>query len=301
MGKTIKNIHEVPATCDERFAPIHNDVFVSWRKLGIVRSGISHLRPGYRMGRQMPQQQMMILTTGGCGYAHGATQDHEWKLEPGSLFMSGPRMPVAFGCHEQHEQQKQHWDIYWWYVEGHSENTLSYYHQDCESTKILSASMEALFAETGDIERNREWSLEAEQADINTRSILLSDVIAHYLAEFIRTPVNQVLNTQKQQLMVLWREVDRNLHKDWSIGDFAAFLQVSTATLQRWMKKYYHTSCHQMLIERRMQRACQLLLHTDYSLESIAELLAYCDGFTFSNAFKLKYGVSPSHYRKQQE
>jgi len=286
MGKRITNIHEVPAACDERFAPIHSDVFVSWRKLGICRSGISYLRSGYHMGRGQTRQQMLILTAAGHGYAR--SEDQQWSLEAGSLFMSGPGMPIAFGCTDDH------WDIYWWYVEGHNESDLEYYCEPCEQTQILAASMEALFLEAGDIPRNREWSDEAGKSSINSRGIMLSDLIASYLTEFVHTPKSQVLNSQKQKMMVLWREIDRNLHKDWSMGDFSEFLDISPASVQRWMKKYYKTSCHQMLIERRMTRATQLLLHTDYPLEDIAKQLAYCDGFTFSNAFKLFHCVLPT-------
>lgn len=292
MGKTIKVRHEIPAACDERFAPIHSQTFVPWRKLGIMRSGISHLCPGYHMGRVHAPQQMLILNHSGRGYAF--SEDEEWQLEPGTLFMSAADQPIAFGC------DGDHWQIYWWYVHADTANTFDYVYEPCEDETIISASMEALFRETGIIEQNNEWSQQAATMQTNNRSQMLSELIADYLSPYIQVPAQQQLNSQQQQLMAMWREVDRNLHKDWSMRDFAAFLHISTATVQRWIQKYYQTSCHQMLIERRMLRASQLLLHTDYPIEAIAQQLAYCDGFTFSNAFKLKYGVSPSHYRKEQ-
>ena len=68
MGKTIISRSEIPLACDERFAPIQSQALASWRQLGIVRSGISRVVPGYHMARPLTTQHMLILSTGGAGY-----------------------------------------------------------------------------------------------------------------------------------------------------------------------------------------------------------------------------------------
>lgn len=288
MGKTIIQRSEIPAACDERFAPVTSDIYVPWRRLGIVRSGISHLVPGYHMGRPVARQQMLILCTGGRGYAFHEAQ--EWSLESGCLFMSGTNSPIAFGC------AGDHWDIYWWYAEG-DQSDFDYYCEPYAHAGILAAAMEALFEEAGDVPREREWTDEAPVRN-RERALRLSELIATYLSDLIQAPDQLRLDKQEQQLQTLWREVDRTLHQDWDIKAFAAFLDVSTATVQRWMHKYYGKSCHQLLIDRRMYRSRQLLLHTAYTLENIAEQLGYCDAFTFSNAFKKYTGRSPAQFRE---
>ena len=296
MGKTIIPRSEIPVACDERFAPLHHDSYLSWRKLGIVRSGISHVVDGYQMGRGPNQQLMLILTTVGKGYAH--SEQESWGLIPGSMFICGPAQPVAFGC------AGSDWTMYWWYLDVPADLEIDYRFADCEQAAVLAANMEALFSELGDIPRDQEWRAQIagmENDNKQARSVLLADLIASYLSEVIDAPLHQQLDNQEQALSVLWREVDRNLHKDWTLNDFADALQVSSATVQRWMHKQYAKSCHQLLIERRMQRASQLLLHTDYSLENIAQQLGYADAFTFSNAYKQCYGLAPSHYKLRNQ
>jgi AraC-like DNA-binding protein len=155
-----------------------------------------------------------------------------------------------------------------------------------------------LFEEAGDVAKARAW---ADQAPVHNRerALQLSELIAAYLCELIENPAEMQLDRQEQQLMALWRDVNRSLHQDWDIKAFARFLNISTASVQRWMHKYYGKSCHQLLIEQRMQRATQLLQHTDYTLENIAGQLGYCDAYTFSNAFKKHNGMAPAYFRSK--
>lgn len=289
MGKTIISRSEIPLACDERFAPIQSRALASWRQLGIVRSGISRVVPGYHMGRPFGSQHMLILNTGGAGYAHNEQED--WQLRPGTLFMSRADVPIAFGCADEF------WQMYWWYVDAAQPISEEYVFRDCVNTAIISTAMESLFKETGDVPREQEWLAHEETGD-KARAQLLADVIAHYLADELLGAPAVALDSRAQQLQVLWREVERNLHKDWSLYDFADFLHVSEATVQRWMRQYYGKSCHQCLIERRMRRAAELLQQTDYRINAIAEQLGYCDAFTFSNAFKQHYHVAPRHFRQ---
>ena len=289
MGKTIIPRSEIPVACDERFAPLQHDSYLSWRKLGIVRSGISHVIDGYHMGRAANRQLMLIMSSHGQGYAH--SEEEDWDLIPGSIFICGPQVPISFGC------AAATWTLYWWYLDVPQDLAIDYRFMECVEMPLISACMDALFTELGDVPRDQEWSMQRERQDNPERSLLLAELIAGYLSDIIDQPLQQTLNGQEQALSVLWREVDRNLHKDWTLRDFADALAVSTATVQRWMHKQYAKSCHQLLIERRMLRAEQLLLHTEYSLEHIAQQLGYCDAFTFSNAFKQAHGMAPSHYK----
>ena len=292
MGKTIIARSEIPLACDERFAPIQSQTLASWRQLGIVRSGISRVVLGYHMGRSAGTQHMLILTTAGMGYAHNEAE--EWELGAGTLFMSSAAAPVAFGC------AGDDWQMYWWYADAKQTVPGDYIFRDCDNTQIIAAAMESLLAETGDVPREQEWSAHEETGD-KARAQLLAELIAHYLADELLGAPSVALDSRAQQLQVLWREVERNLHKDWSLNDIADFLKVSAATVQRWMHQYYGQSCHQCLIERRMRRATELLAQTDYRVSDIAEQLGYCDAFTFSNAFKQQYAISPRAYRHQAQ
>lgn len=50
---------------------------------------------------------------------------------------------------------------------------------------------------------------------------------------------------------------------------------------------------------RRLETGCLLVLEGQFSISYIAELLNYSSIYTFSRAFKDKYGLSPEQYRKK--
>lgn len=50
----------------------------------------------------------------------------------------------------------------------------------------------------------------------------------------------------------------------------------------------------------RIQRACQLLLHSSLSVSAVAVSAGFADPFYFSRAFRREVGCSPSAYRTQK-
>jgi transcriptional regulator GlxA family with amidase domain len=49
---------------------------------------------------------------------------------------------------------------------------------------------------------------------------------------------------------------------------------------------------------KRVERACDLLLHSDASLEQVAERSGFSDRYHFSRVFKKVRGISPARFRK---
>lgn len=61
----------------------------------------------------------------------------------------------------------------------------------------------------------------------------------------------------------------------------------------RNFRQAFHTSPYQYMLQLRLQYALQLLQHQDQTLTDIAVHCGFPDLFTFSKAFKRKYGSSP--------
>jgi AraC-like DNA-binding protein len=83
-----------------------------------------------------------------------------------------------------------------------------------------------------------------------------------------------------------------------SITDLARLTGVSTSRLYRNTQRYFDKSPGTLIEEIRIRHARELLLHSDYKLEKIAEMTGYSDAFSFSRAFKRLAGTSPSLFRK---
>jgi len=86
-----------------------------------------------------------------------------------------------------------------------------------------------------------------------------------------------------------------------SIGtrEVAEIFGVSRRNLEKRFRKSMHCSLHDYLIKIRIDEAKRFLQYTSEPIETIAALTGFCHAPHFSNTFKKKIGVPPSHFRNQ--
>lgn len=82
------------------------------------------------------------------------------------------------------------------------------------------------------------------------------------------------------------------------INNMASYLGITRNYLFLLFKENLGCSPSAYVIQFRLERAGQLLQQTELSLEDIASSCGYQEPAVFSKAFKKKYGMSPSYYRK---
>ena len=83
-----------------------------------------------------------------------------------------------------------------------------------------------------------------------------------------------------------------------SIAEIAAQVEFSESHFMRYFKENMGTSFVDYLREYRLDMAARLLLVSDASIISIAEEVGFDNLSYFNRAFKKKYGITPSQYRK---
>jgi iron complex transport system substrate-binding protein len=89
--------------------------------------------------------------------------------------------------------------------------------------------------------------------------------------------------------------------KPLTVEHVAAVTNCSPRLLNKLFHNRMQASPGRVLARIRMDRAQELLLNTEATLQEIAERVGYANGYTFSRYFKKHAGVSPEHYRKQVE
>jgi len=102
------------------------------------------------------------------------------------------------------------------------------------------------------------------------------DFVEHILGEFHSAPQNPFV-----------------------IEDLAKKHNVTTNHLINSFKKSMGVTPGQYIIDFRMNKAKELLLHTDYTVFKISRLVGYANNEYFSRLFKKHVGISPLKFRKE--
>ena len=95
--------------------------------------------------------------------------------------------------------------------------------------------------------------------------------------------------------------LDKNIdNAELNALDIAAAMNISRSALFDKAGHILGKAPMELLRERRIQKAAELLKSPEYTISQIAYMCGFSDSHYFSRAFKKHYGQSPSSFRKQQ-
>jgi len=83
-----------------------------------------------------------------------------------------------------------------------------------------------------------------------------------------------------------------------SVPDLAEKLGTNSYKLKKVFLQYYGESLFSFSRQLRIDKAKELLRTTNYTLQTIAELVGYTEGNNFQIAFKTVVGCTPGEYRR---
>ena len=92
--------------------------------------------------------------------------------------------------------------------------------------------------------------------------------------------------------------IDINYAKNINIESIADELNINRSYFSSIFRRYEGKSPQKYLIDIRLANAAELISNHGYSVSDAASVSGYSDIFNFSKAFKSKYGVAPSHYKR---
>ena len=91
-----------------------------------------------------------------------------------------------------------------------------------------------------------------------------------------------------------------NLSERVTIEELSRKFHINPTTLKRAFKEEYGSSIAAHTKEHRMERAEVLLREGNMSVSDAARAVGFDSASRFTSAFKEKYGISPSEYRRQK-
>lgn len=95
--------------------------------------------------------------------------------------------------------------------------------------------------------------------------------------------------------------IENNFQKNIYIKQLAEMSFMSIRNFQRIFKDSTSLSPNDYLLELRIQNASKLLTETDSAIYDVSGQVGIADWFYFSKAFKKRFGISPTKYRKQNK
>jgi AraC family transcriptional regulator len=95
--------------------------------------------------------------------------------------------------------------------------------------------------------------------------------------------------------------IEENLHSNIETRDLSAVVQRSPAHFSRSFKQAFGEPPHAYVIERRLERACYLMVTTSESLSEIALSVGLSDQAHLCRLFRRAFGQSPSTWRREHK
>jgi AraC-like DNA-binding protein len=105
--------------------------------------------------------------------------------------------------------------------------------------------------------------------------------------------------SRRDALQRLARYLREHLGEEIALADAAAAVHLSPNYLAHLLKKETGRTFTELLTERRMEHALELLAHTSSRIDRIAHASGFADEAYFTRRFKQRYGRSPRAYRTQ--
>nr|WP_208483113.1 helix-turn-helix transcriptional regulator [Escherichia coli] len=89
--------------------------------------------------------------------------------------------------------------------------------------------------------------------------------------------------------------LDQDLSKRWRLGDIAEIFNVSEVSIRKRLDAE-QTTFYQILYERKMNKALQLLLDNELQVDLIAKKIGISSTSYFIKSFKKHFGVTPKSF-----
>lgn len=107
------------------------------------------------------------------------------------------------------------------------------------------------------------------------------------------------ISTQPPDLRDALQYINRNLLRNMTLPELCHATGYSSATLTRKFQRSFQKSPMEYFLDRKMEKARELLSHQIYSVKQVAALLNYSSLQYFSSQFSRRFGVPPSRIMKK--
>lgn len=133
----------------------------------------------------------------------------------------------------------------------------------------------------------------AEMRNVKLEELLL------YLSEYYPEKIRQLrnFNYQTDDDLLIRQAITTNIYNAVTVEELAFLCHMSLSTFKRRFARIYGTSPNKWLLEKRMQKAAQLLKQGECKASEIYFELGYENLSSFIQSFKQVHGITPKQFQ----
>ncbi len=105
-------------------------------------------------------------------------------------------------------------------------------------------------------------------------------------------------NQQMGRKMQIYQFIKAHAHEKVTLSDLGRAIGISPSRVRHLVKELTNRNFKALLEEERMLRASYLLQSTNHTLDLIAEIVGFKNGYYFNRAFKNYFGQPPGRFRR---
>lgn len=269
----------------ERTDPLMSSLYIT--DIGYYPAAMHH----YRERPKGIGQHVLIYCAEGAGwYRLGETVYH---VSANQYFILPAYQPHAYGADEQDA-----WTIYWVHFSG-SHSVV--YAEGAQQPQMVRPNLHSRISERNNIFEEIFNTLNQGYSRENLR--YASSLLHYYLASMRYLQQYRQAGTQKADADASVVEaaihyMKENLERRLSLQHVADYTGYSVSHFTMLFKRQTGLSPISYFNHLRIQRACEMLLDTDFHVNQLCHKVGIDDAYYFSRLFTKTMGMSPLDYRK---
>ena len=166
------------------------------------------------------------------------------------------------------------------------------------------AQLEQLKQKAKDLEEQKELVEKAETMKLIEKNKISSEQL-QLLIRFSEQEILQLLKQKEKEenddrIRQVHRYIKYNYMEHITVENLAAMFGFERSYLYRIFKQRYGIGPKDYLTRIRLENAKEMLAR-GYSVAECAYMVGYPDAFSFSKAYKNRYGIAPSHDKSLQQ
>ena len=123
--------------------------------------------------------------------------------------------------------------------------------------------------------------------------------LAGYISECAEKQNHTLSVNSDKNFGIILDYIEKNICDNIKVETLAALVNMHPNYFVSKFKKMYSLTPHQAILEKKIEKAKELLSSTSVSVSHIASYLGYNDIYYFSRQFKKIVGISPKQYKKE--